>query len=74
MSLLEKIICLSDYIEPARSFEGLEEVRDLAQVNIDMALLKAIEGTIVTLIKRQQRVFPLTLHARNDLLDVVLGE
>lgn len=74
MTLIEKIIYLADYIEPGRSFVGLDEVRDLAQVNIDEALLKAIENTIITLIKRKQRVFPLTLHARNDLVDQIARE
>lgn len=69
MTTLEKIIYLADYIEPNRVFVGVDEVRELAQVNIDKALLQAIENTIITLIKRRQRVLPLTLLARNDLLD-----
>lgn len=74
MTMVEKVIYLADYIEPGRSFEGLQEVRHLAHENIDQALLKAIENTILSLIERKQRVFPLTLHARNNLLDQTKGE
>lgn len=38
MSLLEKIIYLADYIEPCRTFEGVNEMRRLAYSDIDAAL------------------------------------
>ena len=41
MSLLEKIIYVSDYIEPNRDFaSNLDTVRNLAFENLDMALMK----------------------------------
>ncbi|TCW37738.1 putative HD superfamily hydrolase involved in NAD metabolism [Laceyella sacchari] len=71
MSQLEKVIWLADYIEPARQFPGLDEVRLLAETNLDQALLKALENTIQFLIQRKQKVYPPTLLARNWLLDQV---
>jgi nicotinate-nucleotide adenylyltransferase len=41
MTLLEKIIYLADFIEPTRSFEGLDEVRKLAYIDLDRAMEKA---------------------------------
>ncbi len=38
MTLLEKIIYLADYIEPNRSFDGVESLRSLAYENINAAL------------------------------------
>ncbi len=38
MSLLEKIIYTADYIEPTRSFEGVEPLRKLAYEDIDAAM------------------------------------
>ena len=38
MALLEKVIYLADYIEPTRSFEGVEALRRLAYEDIDRAL------------------------------------
>ncbi|MCF6092904.1 bis(5'-nucleosyl)-tetraphosphatase (symmetrical) YqeK [Microaerobacter geothermalis] len=69
MSLLEKIIWLADYIEPGRHFPGVEEVREIAGQDLNQALLKALDQTIVFLIKQGQKVYPLTLLARNHLLD-----
>jgi len=71
MSKLEKIIWLADYIEPGRRFPGVDEVRACAEKDLDQALLKAINQTIVFLIERGQKVYPLTLSARNDVLEQV---
>lgn len=47
MSTLEKIIWLSDYIEPGRkNAPNLEEIRKLAFEDLDKALLKALEDTL----------------------------
>ena len=42
MSLLEKIIYLADFIEPTRSFDGLDRVRLLAYEDIDRAIAEAM--------------------------------
>jgi predicted HD superfamily hydrolase involved in NAD metabolism len=72
MSKLEKIIYLADYIEPGRRFPGVDEVRELADIDLDQALLQAMSNSIIFLIERQQKVYPLTLQARNDQLDQVI--
>ncbi|MFN7251297.1 MAG: bis(5'-nucleosyl)-tetraphosphatase (symmetrical) YqeK [Anaerobacillus sp.] len=68
MTLLEKIIYISDYIEPNRSFKGVEEVRKLAEKDLDQALITAISNTIQFLVKKRQPVFPDTLAAYNHLI------
>ena len=37
----EKVIYLADYIEPGRHFPGVEEVREMAEKDLDHALLQA---------------------------------
>jgi HD superfamily phosphohydrolase YqeK len=71
MSALEKVLFLADYIEPRRSFPGVDEVRSIAKEDLDKAVLYALNNTIISLITRNQKVFPLTLHARNDLVDFI---
>ncbi|EGK12560.1 bis(5'-nucleosyl)-tetraphosphatase (symmetrical) YqeK [Kroppenstedtia eburnea] len=71
MSLLDKVIFLADYIEPGRRFPGVEEVRQLARKDLDQAVLKSLDNTLVFLIQRSQKVYPLTLAARNDMVDRV---
>ena len=68
MTLLEKIVYLAEYIEPLRHFPGVEEVRELAEKDLDQALIKAMKNTIMFLMKKNQRVFPLTFHTYNDLV------
>lgn len=69
MSLLEKVICLADYIEPGRDFPGVERMRTLAKTSLEQALLAGFDSTISFLIERGKKIFPLTIMARNGLLD-----
>ncbi|WP_134687179.1 bis(5'-nucleosyl)-tetraphosphatase (symmetrical) YqeK [Brevibacillus migulae] len=68
MTLLEKVICVADYIEPNRSFPGVEEIRERSKHDLDHALAFALGGTITHLIERGKPVYPLTLLAYNDLV------
>ncbi|MEY4479872.1 MAG: hypothetical protein RLZZ267_550 [Bacillota bacterium] len=68
MSLLDKVVCLADYIEPGRDFPGVDKLRKLARKDIDEALIAGFDGTIQVLIEQRKRIFPLTLAARNGLL------
>lgn len=68
MSILDKIIYISDYIEPQRYFKGIEEVRDMAFVNLDKSLILAMENTINLLIQNNKLIHPNTVKSRNYLL------
>ncbi|MBF4694882.1 bis(5'-nucleosyl)-tetraphosphatase (symmetrical) YqeK [Fusibacter ferrireducens] len=46
MSLLSKIVYMADVIEESRCFEGVEELRRLARIDIDAAILKFYELTL----------------------------
>ncbi|WP_071395837.1 bis(5'-nucleosyl)-tetraphosphatase (symmetrical) YqeK [Bacillus tuaregi] len=69
MTKLEKIIYLADYIEPGRHFPGVEEVREIAEKDLNQALLQALRNTIMFLLKKNQRIFPLTFLTYNDLIN-----
>lgn len=71
MSLLDKVIFLADYIEPGRQFPGVEEVREWARKDLDQAVWKSLDKTLVFLIGKNQKVYPLTWAARNDMVDRV---
>lgn len=68
MNKLEKIIYLADYIEPGRHFPGVDEVRELAKVHLDKAVIKAVQNTIIFLLKKNQTIYPDTLLTYNDLI------
>ena len=68
MGLLEKIVCLADYIEPGRDFPGVDEIRKLAKVSLEQGLVAGFDSTIRVLLEKRRIVFPLTVLARNDLV------
>ncbi len=67
MSLLEKIIYIGDYVEPGRDFEGVEEVRKLVDVDLDKALLYAMDNTIKHIIESGNLIHLDTVKARNSI-------
>ncbi|HEY8346572.1 MAG TPA: bis(5'-nucleosyl)-tetraphosphatase (symmetrical) YqeK [Symbiobacteriaceae bacterium] len=68
MGLLEKVIWLADYIEPGRSFPGVEEIRAVAMQDLDRALLMAFDNTLSYLVQRGLLIHLYTVQARNWLL------
>ncbi|GMB07556.1 putative HD superfamily hydrolase involved in NAD metabolism [Thermolongibacillus altinsuensis] len=73
MTVLEKVVYLADYIEPGRAFPGVDEVRELAQQNLDLALLKALQNTISFLMKKNEAIYPDTFYTYNDLAKKIKG-
>lgn len=68
MTLLDKIIYISDFIEPKRNFQGIEEVRELAYEDLDKSLIIAMDKTIKFLIDNKTLIHTRTIKARNDLI------
>ncbi|SHE81331.1 putative HD superfamily hydrolase of NAD metabolism [Caldanaerobius fijiensis DSM 17918] len=68
MNLLEKIIYLSDYIEPGRNFDGVNEIRQEAKQDLDKAVIMAMDSTIIYVIKKKGLIHTNTIDARNKLL------
>ena len=61
MSLLEKIVYIADYIEPARDHApNLDMVRELAFRDLDEALLKILEDILVHLKSGKKEIDPMT--------------
>ncbi len=64
MTLMEKIIYIADYIEPNReTFDGLEEARRLAYLDLNMALKYILEQTIEYIKAKGKTLHPLSLEA-----------
>ncbi|MDN4618993.1 bis(5'-nucleosyl)-tetraphosphatase (symmetrical) YqeK [Paenibacillus sp. PsM32] len=68
MTVLEKVICLADYIEPGRDFPGVDHIRSLAEHSLEAGLVAGFDSTIHLLLARRQVIFPLTVLSRNDLV------
>ncbi len=68
MSKLEKIVYLSDYIEPNRVFPGVEELRKIALSDLDKATLLALNNTISYVIESNKLIHINSILARNSLI------
>ncbi len=67
MTLLEKIVYIADYIEPTRSFDGVEQLRALAFQNLDAAVVCGIDMTIEMLKNRNCPINRDSVEAREYL-------
>ena len=63
MTTLEKIIYVADYMEPNRDFPGVEELRHLAETDLNGALKWGLEQTLGHLKNQGSRVSPETRDA-----------
>lgn len=68
MTLLDKVLCLSDYIEEGRTYPGVEAIRRAAWQDIDAALVIGFNQTICHVLDQGDFLHPATVEARNDLL------
>lgn len=68
MTLLAKIIYLADAIEPGRSFSGVDELRNVAEQDLNQALLLAYDQSIKYILDKHSLIHPDTVDGRNELL------
>jgi len=68
MTLLDKIIYLSDCIEPGRNFSGVRKIRDMAVEDLNVAVLLAYEHSILFVVANGGLLHPNTVEGRNSLL------
>ena len=73
MPLIEKIIFIADMIEPLRKYEGIEDVRKLAYIDIDEACLTALDDIILSIIKKEMYLHIDTVLARNYFQLKIVG-
>ncbi|SER84021.1 bis(5'-nucleosyl)-tetraphosphatase (symmetrical) YqeK [Psychrobacillus sp. OK032] len=68
MSRLEKIIYVSDMIEPSRNFPGVDLLREKAELDLEEAMVSCIKHSMIFLIEKKQPVFPDSFHCYNELI------
>jgi predicted HD superfamily hydrolase involved in NAD metabolism len=68
MTPLDKLIFLADMVEINRSYPGVAELRALTLVDMDQAMLAALDQTIKLLLDRQALIHPQTISTRNSIL------
>ena len=71
MSGLEKAVFLADKIEPSRNYDDLEEIRALAEIDLDEAVLSCMIAVKEVLPKKGETVHPDTIEAIEELSSMV---
>jgi predicted HD superfamily hydrolase involved in NAD metabolism len=72
MSLLDKVLFLSDSAEPNRDYSGVEKIRKLAlSGKLDTALLEAMERKLIYVMKKRLMLHPTSIEAWNDIAEKI---
>ncbi len=67
MSCLEKIIFIADFIEPGRTFDPVDKVRQMAYLDLNKSIIMALDTTIKFLIDEEKTISIDSIEARNYL-------
>ena len=68
MSLPDKLLFLADLIEPVRSFPLVDQIRALAKIDVDQAMLLAVDGTLRYLLSSKRIIDPRIILLYNQLV------
>ncbi len=74
MNMLDKILFLADSIEPARSYDGVEDMRRIARTDLDRAVLMNFDRSITYIVSKGFFLHPQTVAARNWMLKSMTSE
>lgn len=73
MSMYEKIIFISDYTEPNRTYDSCVKVREISHENIDLAVYTAIDDSI-TFYEKENDVIPHLAYQAREYYKNILEE
>ena len=69
MSKLEKIVYLADLIEDGRDFEGVDDLREAANADLDNAVFMAMRYVLINLVKRGVPINKMTIDGYNYMVE-----
>jgi nicotinate-nucleotide adenylyltransferase len=68
MSLLEKVIYIADFISPDRQYNGVERMREKADISLETAMEEGLQFTIIELSEKLLPVHPDSIDAYNEIV------
>jgi len=69
MGPLDQLLFVADFCEPNRPYTAAHEVRDLAERNLEAAVLEVMQFKLRKTLLKKQPVHPNSFHAYNALID-----
>lgn len=67
MSMLEKVIYIADYISDERNYNGVDEMREAAEISLEQAMFVALKFTLSDLSQKSVVISPDSVDAYNDI-------
>ncbi|MDZ7837723.1 MAG: bis(5'-nucleosyl)-tetraphosphatase (symmetrical) YqeK [Actinomycetota bacterium] len=67
MSILEKILFISDKIEETRNYDGIDRLRDLAFEDLELCLMEVYKNNIIYNVGREHMLHPDTSLIWNNI-------
>jgi nicotinate-nucleotide adenylyltransferase len=67
MSMVEKIVYISDKIEDGRKYEDIDYLREISLKNINLCLLEVYKNNIIYIIKRNKSIYSRTFNIWNNI-------
>ncbi len=69
MSVLEKVVFISDYTSDDRDYNGVKDMRKLCEKNLEEAMLEGFKFTLVELIEENKIIGSDSIDAYNDIIE-----
>lgn len=67
MSLLEKVLFIADFISEDRDYEGVDEIRRLAERSLDDAMIVGLKDIINNLLQTNKPIHKNTIESYNEI-------
>jgi predicted HD superfamily hydrolase involved in NAD metabolism len=68
MTQMDKVVYVADYISEDRDFLGVQELRKIAFVNLNAAVMMGMDFTIANIISKNGLIYADTINARNAMI------
>ena len=68
MTIIDNIVYIADAIEDGRDYPHVDELRQIAEYNLDEAIYKEINYKLKHLIDKNSPIHPNTINLRNSLI------
>ena len=68
MSILEKVLYIADYISDDRDYDGVERMREKAEISLECAMREGLQFSIIELAEKEKAIHPDSLDAYNEII------
>ncbi|MCD7774075.1 MAG: bis(5'-nucleosyl)-tetraphosphatase (symmetrical) YqeK [Clostridiales bacterium] len=71
MTLSDKMLFIADFISADRDYDGVDVMREKAEISLEDAMLEGLSFTIIELAEKQSAIHPDTIDAYNDTVEYI---